>query len=374
MGTRAIRRQSNGRYRVNYYYWDVSGHRQRGRMRFTTRAEAEAFYSQRVLEYKQGKVVGFKEPTHLTVAQFFTSYYQPYVENNKRSWPVEKYTLKIFLAKFGPQKMSDVSAFDIERWKLELQTRVDPATIVRYLSAIRSFFKFAHVGMKDENGQKVGGGFINHNPAANVPYPKIRQATKPPTILTPDEITALRPDGTRGADLALFALYSGMRRGEILRLRHSDIDRVAGVIYIPQTKNDTPRTLPLHPILAEIIDRQPKDAGGDYVFGWKGKAARQCKSSFRCLKKRLGITRRLRFHDLRHTFGSYLAMNGVDIDERMALMGHKSYAAARIYTHYYTEKLRDSLDRLTKAFDAARSKSKGHEKGTIPPIAKSAAA
>ena len=115
-------------------------------------------------------------------------------------------------------------------------------------------------------------------------------------------------------------------------------------------------------------------ADGTTLLKKKGKAAKQCKSGFRCLKKRLGITRRLRFHDIRHTFGSYLAMNGVDIDERMALMGHKSYAAARIYTHYYTEKLRDSLDRLTKAFEDARSKSKGHEKGTIPEIAKTAVA
>ncbi len=46
-------------------------------------------------------------------------------------------------------------------------------------------------------------------------------------------------------------------------------------------------------------------------------------------------------------------MNGVDMDERMALMGHKTITAARIYTHFYTKKLSESLERLMNAYRGA---------------------
>ncbi len=360
----AIRRLSKGRYRVNYYYWDEHGFRHRGRKWFHSREESLAFYAERVREYRQRKAAGSRQREHVTAAGFAASVYVPWAAANKRSWErAEKYILRHFLAHFGKRRLTEISPFDIEKWKIELQTKKGAASVRRSLNLVRSFFKAAHVGVKDRQGQKIGGGFIGINPMSAVSSPQIPPPTKPPTILTPDEIAALKPDGTRGVDLALFALRSGMRRGEILRLRHSHIDPVAEVIYIPHTKNDEPRTVPLHPSLKEIIDRQPKYDACDFVFAWNGKPVKDCKTTWRALKKRLGITRRLRLHDLRHTFGSYLAMNGVDIDERMALMGHKSYIAARIYTHYYTEKLRGSLDILSEAYEAAERSAKGQREG-----------
>ncbi len=365
MSVRAIRRQSNRRYRVNYYFWDEYGFRHRGRKWFKTYQEAVAFYADRTQEFRQRKPAGSKRREHLTVGQFAAAHYIPWAAAHKRSWYVEKYILPLFLSKFGCRRLDEISPFDIEKWKIELQAKAAAVTIARYLDALRSFFKFASSGLKDENGLKTGGGFIGVNPMAQVSNPKIVRPRKPSTIMTPDELSALAPDGTRGADIALFALYSGMRRGEILRLRFADIDRTSQTIYIPLTKTGEPRTIPLHPVLAEIIDRQPKFDGCDFVFSWKGRPVKECRTAFGLLKKRLGITRRLRLHDLRHTFGSYLAMNGVDVDQRMALMGHKSYEAARIYTHYYTEKLRGSLDILTRAYESIRQESKGHEKGSV---------
>jgi len=369
---RAIRRLPKGSSRVNYYYWDEYGFRHRGRKWFETYPDAVAFYAERVQEYKQRKPKGSKQREHITAADFAARIFIPWGETHKRSWPSERHVLRHFLARFGARRLTQISPFDIEKWKLELQAKLSPASITRFLNVIRSLFKAAHIGVKDRNGQKIGGGFVSLNPMSQVSSPKIQMPKKPPTILTPDEIAALTPDGTRSADLALFALRSGMRRGEILRLRYSDIDPVGQVIYIPTTKSDEPRTIPLHSTLKEIIARQLRFDGCDYVFAWRGKPIKSCKTAWRALKKRLGITRRLRLHDLRHTFGSYLAMNGVDIDERMALMGHKSYTAARIYTHYYTEKLRGSLDVLNNAYESIQREQKGQKKGSLKTLAKCA--
>lgn len=364
MGSRAVRRLANGLYRVNFYYWDQHGFKHRGRRKFHTLRQAEAFFAERFHDFQNKIKIGTREKESITVARFLNEHYLPWVMRARRSCYREIRFLKLAERRWSARRLCDISPFDVEKWRLEMKQTACPASIRRYLGWLRALFKFAHVGAKDDEGQSVGGGFVGDNPMRDIKSPSIKFPTRPPTILAPDELAQIKPDGTRGTDIALFALYSGMRKGEILRMRHSDIDPVAGVVRIPVTKNNEPRIVPLTPELSAIIDRQPRD-GSDYVFSWKGKPAKNCRSAFRLALRRAGITRRIRLHDFRHTFGSYLAMNGVDIDERMALMGHKTYEAARIYTHYYTKKLSESMTQLTNAYEQAKVKTKGHKKGTL---------
>ncbi|MBI4178378.1 site-specific integrase [bacterium] len=363
MGVRAITRLPNGEYRVNFYYWNQIGMKHRGRKKFRTMRLAETFYAERVREFETKVHVGSKERGTITVKQFLDQHYYPWAQKAKKSYPVERVFMRNTESRWGERRLSSITVFDIEKWRIEMKQKVCPATVSRRLAYLRSLFKFAHAGMTDEDGHTVGGGFIGDNPMRHVRSPKTKLSLRPPTILAPDEIARLKPDGTRGMDLVLFCIYSGMRRGEIFRMRYEDIDRVAGVIRIPVTKNDEPRIIPLTKQLAGIIDRQPVDDSG-FVFSWKGRQTRDCRSAINQALWRAGITRRVRMHDLRHTFGSYLAMNGVDLDERMALMGHKTITAARIYTHYYTKRLSESMERLMEAYEAADEKTKGHKKGT----------
>ena len=245
MGYRAIRRQPNGRYRVNYYYWDQNGAKCRARKKFRTLHLAEAFHAERMREFEAKIRIGTRERVLLTVSQFLDAHYIPWASRAKRSWPTEKIFLKNVTARWGERRLSSISRVDVEKWRLELKNRVSSATVHRLLAYLRSIFKFAHVGIRDDDGQTIGGGFIGDNPMRDIKSPKIKAPLSPPTILTPDEIARLNPDGTRGMNLVLFALYSGMRRGEIFRLRHEDVDHVAGVIRIPFSKNNEHRVIPL---------------------------------------------------------------------------------------------------------------------------------
>ncbi|OGH58350.1 MAG: hypothetical protein A3G34_16160 [Candidatus Lindowbacteria bacterium RIFCSPLOWO2_12_FULL_62_27] len=363
MGTRAIRRDTNGQYRVNYYFRDQHGQKRRGRKWFRTLHLAETFFADRLREFEAGQKIGTRERETLTVKQFLDGHYFPWATKARRGWEREMRFLRLVERRWGSRRLCDISYFDIEKWRLEFKETACAASIRKYLAWLRAMFRFAHTGTKDEDGHIVGGGFIGDDPMSKIKSPSVKFPTRPPTILAPEEIAQIKPDGTRGTDIALFALYSGMRKGEILRVRYSDIDLVAGVVRIPISKNNEPRIVPLTPELSAIIDRQPRD-GSDYVFSWKGKPIKNCRTSFRLALKRAGITRRVRLHDFRHTFGSYLAMNGVDIDERMTLMGHKTYEAARIYTHYYTKKLSETMTLLTKAYDGVKRKTKGQFKGS----------
>ena len=133
----AVRRLSVRRYRVNYYYWDECGFRHRGRKWFKTRQDAVAFCAERVQEYKHGKPKGSKLRELLTAAEFAACTFIPWGETNKRSWQGERHVLRHFLVKFGLRRLNEISPFDIEKWKLELQARMCAASVTRFLNVIR---------------------------------------------------------------------------------------------------------------------------------------------------------------------------------------------------------------------------------------------
>ena len=72
-----------------------------------------------------------------------------------------------------------------------------------------------------------------------------------------------------------------------------------------------------------------------------------------------------RFHDLRHSFATRLAQNGVDLFTIQKLLGHKSYAMTERYAHHYTESLRRGIDVLDNYTENLRpNESPGGKNGT----------
>ncbi len=109
MGYRAIRRQPNGRYRVNYYYWDQNGAKCRARKKFRTLHLAEAFHAERLREFEAKIRAGTRERVLLTVSQFLGAHYIPWASRAKRSWPTEKIFLKNVAARWGERRLSSIS-------------------------------------------------------------------------------------------------------------------------------------------------------------------------------------------------------------------------------------------------------------------------
>ena len=108
------------------------------------------------------------------------------------------------------------------------------------------------------------------------------------------------------------ALSTGARQGELLNLRWEDLDLRKGLAHLNNTKNDEPRFLPLIGLVKNALRAMQRPINGGYVFHALSNTERPY-SGFRKHWDRAVLTAQLedfRFHDLRHTAASYLAMDG----------------------------------------------------------------
>jgi integrase len=160
----------------------------------------------------------------------------------------------------------------------------------------------------------------------------------------------------------LTALRTGMRRGEIFGLHWDDVDLVARTITVRRSafrgkvdspKNGKARTIPTTARLTEALKahRAATMMKGELVFpGSNGKIARHQNQVDRPLHgalKRAGL-RRIKFHELRHSFASQLVSAGRQIKEVQELLGHATIQMTMRYAHLAPERMRDAVDVLEK--------------------------
>lgn len=161
-----------------------------------------------------------------------------------------------------------------------------------------------------------------------------------------DEVAALLPHD-EGAAL-LFALHTGARQGEQIALLWSDVDFARGTVQIRRsaprggavgpTKSKRFRTVPLTEALAKALRSLERssvrvfpDATPDRLTALLERAA-----------KAAGL-RVLRWHDLRHTYASLLAMDGVPLRRIQKLLGHASIVTTERYAHLAPEERHDEV-------------------------------
>ena len=153
-------------------------------------------------------------------------------------------------------------------------------------------------------------------------------------------------------DIVMVALTTGMRRGEILGLKWDSMRLENRLIILPVTKNNTVRVLPINDTLYRILSEMAREAS--YVFGnGNGGDIGDIKHSFTSACRKAGITD-FRFHDLRHTYASHLAMRGVHIRPLQELLGHKTLAMTQRYSHLAPEQLQNAVKLLDGVIGESR--------------------
>lgn len=201
------------------------------------------------------------------------------------------------------------------------------ATVVRYLAALSHVLS---VSMKE-------WGWLEANPVANVRKPKETRGRE--RYLNDDERKSLldvaEKYGLSFYALVVLALSTGMRRGEMLSLRWSQIDFPQCRITLYRTKNGDIRVVPLvgkaHELLVQLAKVRKIDC--DLVFSGNVPGSPFCiQKPWYSTLKAAGITN-FRFHDLRHSAASYLAMNGASMLDIAAVLGHKTLQMVKRYSH-----------------------------------------
>jgi integrase len=214
-----------------------------------------------------------------------------------------------------------------------------PATCVRYMAALSHVFT---VAIGDWEWAEI-------NPVRGVRKP--REPLGRDRYLQEDEREALLAacSASKSPDLyaaVMLALCTGMRRGEILGLSWRDIDFQRRQVTLSRTKNGSRRSLPLVSPAYEILEARSKVRRLDtpLVFpGDKDPAKPKAIIKPKDLTKPWGTARKkagladFRFHDLRHSAASYLAMSGASTLEIAAVLGHKTLQMTKRYSHLSTE-------------------------------------
>jgi len=237
----------------------------------------------------------------------------------------ERQKLDFWVTALSNKQIFDVTTGDISIALDTLPAHLKNTTINRYKAAISVVFTFAITNY----------GLIS-NPAKSVPFKPENNARI--RFLSIDERRQLF-EACKASHwkklylLVLMAITTGARKGELTKLRWSDIDFDRQTSFVKTSKNGEPKVLPLtDSVIKELQLFNIKD--NSLIFASTVKPDKSycfTKPWYRALKD--ADIQDFRFHDLRHSCASYLAMNGASLLEIADVLGHKQIQMTKRYAH-----------------------------------------
>lgn len=179
-----------------------------------------------------------------------------------------------------------------------------------------------------------------------------------PRFLSEEERVALlngcaKSDWPALRALVLLAITTGARRGELIGLRWADVDLKKGRALVRETKNDEQRTLPLAGKALEALrELKLKDsARSEWVFAQPSGLAgpyEHFDAHWHAVLEAAGISD-FHFHDLRHTTASMLAAQGAPLLEIADVLGHKTLAMVKRYSHLVVDHKAKVIEKMIAA-------------------------
>jgi integrase len=236
--------------------------------------------------------------------------------------------------RLGKTLLSDISPVLI-REILKVKKSQAPATYNKHLAVLSSILNFATLKQEDDS---VLEQYIDDNPCKRVRSLKLDN--KIVRYLSDEEKTRLlnaaKKIGGKFYLKVLMALTTGMRKGELEKLRWCDIDFEKGLAMLMDTKNGTPRHTPIPRVIMGELKKH-REIGSVLLFPSSvdiNKPFDYKKQWAKCLKA--AEIKNFRWHDMRHDTASTLARDGRTMKEIAEILGHKSLASTDRYTHLST--------------------------------------
>lgn len=349
-------------WQIDYFEPDGT----RVRKSFKKRKEAEAELGKRVSLIAEGRYLDVKKEYKTTLDQVITKYEENYRHQSSFNNAKRKY-LENYREYFGKKTLLvNIRYMDLETYSNHLRQKLTPRKTVRKDSSINRemgclhhiFRKAVEWEMVDQSPFKRGKAFY------------LKENNQRLRFLNQDEIDKLIencPPHLRR--VVICVLNTGMRRGEVLSLKWSQVRN--GFIYLQETKTNESRQIPVNEDLKRLFKeiRREQNPRGVNVVGLDGKPVKRTKTSniflydgkpfhlikesFKTALKNAGITD-FRFHDLRHTFASQLIMGGGSLKDVQELLGHKTMTMTLRYAHLSQEHKRKAVNLLNGLTNKAR--------------------
>lgn len=240
--------------------------------------------------------------------------------------------------------VADVGAAHIGLY-LRTMAAQRPRTQARALSALRRFYRYLH-----REGERTD------DPTADADFPKIGRDL--PKILSEQDVEALlaapdvaHPLGLRDRAMLETLYATGLRVSELVNLRMSQVDRVAGLIRVVG-KGDKERLVPLGEQAVLWLNRYISSGRSalvppalTHVLFPSNRGGALTRQAFwyliRRYAQRAGLASDLSPHTLRHAFATHLLNHGADLRAVQLLLGHASLSTTQIYTYVAQARLKD---------------------------------
>lgn len=320
---------------------------------FTKKTRAAEWASRTEIDIKEGKFAGLAAAHH-TVNELIDKYLTEELPRKQNRCNDIYAHANIWRGLIGSYSLAAINTAiltsalaKIEQMATPRGGKKSPATMNRYIASLSVIFTYGYKTLE----------WISHNPIE-----KIRKYTEPRgrvRYLSDEERDRLLAACQESENPALYpavmlAITSGARKEEILSLKWADVDLYlpngAGHGILHNTKNNERRTIGIiEPVLSLLREMEKAKGNSEYVFppqrtDSKTGHANINKAWYDALRK-ADITN-FRFHDLRHTAASYLAMNGATMGEIADILGHKTLQMTKRYAHLSDAHKQSVLERV----------------------------
>jgi len=340
----------DGRWTVDFWY---EGKRYRKKSPIDTQRgarEYERLLLQRVMQGEPLTPQTAKSEESATAPMcrsFLREWLETYAKTNNKPSEIKSKELIIrchLSPFFGKRRVSEIGVRELERFKsAQLSKGLSPKTINNQLSVLRRALRSAQEWGVIEVVPTIKW---MKAPRADFDFLDFEEAERVFDATVPE----FRP-------MVATALKAGLRLGELLALRHTDVDLVNGQIFVKRSvwkrtfgtpKNGLSRRVPIPPSLTRIL-REHRHLRGELVFCQEDGGLLTRDMIKRVLPRacrRAGLDRTIQWHVLRHTFASHLVMRGEPLKVVQELLGHANMEATMIYAHLSESRLRDAVAKL----------------------------
>ncbi len=319
-------------------YSDQFGHIHREKV--GPKSLAQKAYEKRKTQIREG--LFFPEKLGQRRDMLFKDMAKLYLEDhskvNKRSYPTDCHVMVRLKQTFGEKALSEITVQDVERFKGRVAQEVSVATVNRHLALLSGVFNKALAWKKTKA-----------NPVSGVK--KFKENNERVRYLTEEEevrLKAVFPE--KHWSKVEIAHKTGLRRGEEFNLRWSDVNFHSRTIAIRIPKSGEREYVKMNDRVMEILRSLGSRLKSEWVFPSKMGNTPLNANNFnnRVFDPALREAKisDFRWHDLRHTFGSRLAMAGVDLRTIQELMRHKTIKMTLRYTHLSPTHTLEAVNKL----------------------------
>ena len=257
---------------------------------------------------------------------------------------------------FGTKEPHEIIRLDVDRLRVNLSKKLKPQTVKHIFGLLK---RIVHFGVARQLCQNL-----------NFEVETVKVDNQRTEDLNPEQLKNLlkaidNSTDTEAANIMRLALFTGMRRGEMFKLKWNDIDFQRGFISIRNPKGGVSQKIPLNEQARAVLEHHPKRQKNkdkdnpeyyDHVF------LRPDNEPFTDIRRRINPIKEAAelpadfrpLHGLRHTYASMLASSGkVDLYTLQKLLTHKSPVMTQRYAHLRDEALRNASTLAGQIIDAA---------------------